>query len=356
MTGEAFDWSATARFGLLWLLSLAAAGCADRVQTWTERTAGLDRVYHVDGRRDRPLVFRESGPNEARLTLLLIHGLGSSKACWQYVLPRLERQHRVVMMDLPGFGDSDRPPGFDGSIGAQADVVRKFILERRLENLVIVGWSYGGAVALETVLPFFRGGGAERFRGLVLLAPCALAFRPPRGYAYAQDPLVRFYLTWLAPPSSIAAILLSGSFADEARIPPELRREYERTAARVAARQATIRAGREIFRELAARRHDPHRYEAIGCPVLLVWGDRDEIVPPEVMHRLADVLPRASMHVIPDCGHSPAEEWPDKLLDALHAFLEEVSGAGRGQERTHPRASAPGAPDRPVLRPVLAAS
>lgn len=254
--------------------------------------------------------------------MLLIHGLGASKASWQYVLPHLERQYRVVLLDLPGFGDSDHPPHFDGSIGAQADVVRKFILDRRLEELVIVGWSYGGAIALETVLPFFRGGGAERFRGLVLLAPCALEFRPPRGYAYAENPLIRFYLTWLAPAPGVADILLSGSFADERRIPPELRREYERTCARVPVRAATIQAGREMFRELAARRHDPRRYESIRCPVLLVWGERDGIVPRDMMHRLADVLPHASTCVIPNCGHSPAEERPQEFLEALRSFLE----------------------------------
>ena len=304
------------------------AGCASRATTWSEQTADQNRVYRVDGRGDRRIVYRDN-QRDATLTLVFIHGIARSKASWMFVAPRLMNTHRVVLVDLLGHGDSDKPANCDYSIGMQADILRKLILELDLRNVVLIGSSYGGAAALECLRPLAGTAEMERYRGMVLIAPAALAFQPPGTVGELRDPLAAFALIHLADSRAIASGIHMRAFADRRRVSPTLMNDYVRDLDQRDFRRAVARAAVEMFDELAARADQPRRYAGLDLPAWLIWGSEDRLVPRDVMQRLAEQLPRASTLMIEGSGHVPQEEWPVALLEHLRAILAELATDGR---------------------------
>ena len=306
------------------MLGVLVGGCAAGGPAWGERTGHLNRVYYLDGRDDRCIVYRDSQAAESPLTLLFVHGLASSKGTWQFVAPEFERDCRVILIDLLGHGDSSKPARHEYSMSAQGDIVRKFILDKNLQDVVIVGCSYGGGTTLEAVLPLFRSDQARRIRGLVLIGAAALDFPPPPAYAMVRCPFLRVLGLVFTTPEGLARELLRTVFWRDNAIPDELLREYTRVYRQPGAILAGVHGGLEIFDELRARRREANRYAAIDCPVLLIWGDHDSVVPPEVMDELAEMLPQARKWIIPDCGHTPQEEQPEQTAAALRRFLHSL--------------------------------
>lgn len=307
-----------------------AAGCAAPPTSWTHATRAQNRTFLLDGRHDRPLVYRDLGPRDAPLTLLCAHGLGSSKAAWRYLLPSLTTRYRVVIIDLPGHGQSARPREFDYSMAAQGSVLFRFALEHDLRNVVLVGSSYGGGAVLETARLFALADRPQRIRGLILLAAPAVDFPPPDSFRLAADPLLRCLLVNVMSARAVASIFVDGSFYRDDRADQALRADYIEVLRDASARDAAARAALAIFAELRGRAgREAEHFATITCPALLIWGEHDDVVPRDVMTRLAALLPDARCRIVPDCGHTPAEECPDGVLALIEPFLGKVESLGK---------------------------
>lgn len=313
------------------------SGCQAPQPAWGERTAALNRVHYVHGRQDLPLVYRDlkpgmaAGSSAGELTLLLVHGLASSKASWMAIEPALANGNRLVLVDLPGHGDSAKPEHFDYSMAGQAAVLHEFILERDLRDLVLVGCSYGGGAVLETARLLCLDGDCGRLRGMVLLGAAGCDFPPPADHRLIANPLLRFWTIHLVSPRALAERLLRGVFADDARIPVELLHEYAHVFRDRDAVRAALRAGGEMFFELQARSGTERRYETVECPVLLIWGELDEVVPLDVMHCLADALTHSRTAILADCGHTPQEEQPVETAALISRFLRDLCDRAAGE-------------------------
>jgi pimeloyl-ACP methyl ester carboxylesterase len=250
--------------------------------------------------------------------VLAIHGLGGTKGSFLFTAAALADRFRVVAVDLPGFGDSDKPIGaaYDPRFFAEAMIDLLDALE--LERADLIGNSLGGRVALEVALRE-----PERVGRLALLAP-SLAWRRPRRWAPALR-LVRpeLGLVQIAPRAVVQTIvrrIIPG--ADEgwtAAGVDEFLRAYHTPAGRA----AFYAAARHIYLE------SPHgkagfwpRLRELQPDVLFVWGRRDTIVPIAFARHVAEALPQAR-HVELDCGHVPQMERPKQTHDAVASFLAE---------------------------------
>ena len=91
------------------------------------------------------LHYKETGRGDP---ILLLHGLGASSYAWRYVTPELAKNHRVIALDLKGFGLSDKPKDDKYSLFDQAELVDQFIQKHKLRRLTLVGHSFGGGIAL----------------------------------------------------------------------------------------------------------------------------------------------------------------------------------------------------------------
>ncbi len=279
------------------------------------------------------MVYRDNERSDAPATLLFLHGIGSSKVAWSYVAPVLGERYRVVTVDLLGHGDSDKPVEFGYSMSEQADIVRKFVHELGLSNVVLVGHSYGAGVALETALPMLESGNrwantsadgrTSIVRGLVLLDPSALEFPKPSLWTLMDGTSVSL-LDLLFSTDKRARLVLEVVFWDRTKIRPELEAEYARVFRdpRTSDVYSWI-ADKQLFKELTARRDREERYRGVVCPVLVMFGEHDRVVPRDVPERLCGLLPEAKCEPVPACGHSPAEEQPALTTARIEQFVQE---------------------------------
>ncbi|MFO0837127.1 MAG: alpha/beta hydrolase [Phycisphaerae bacterium] len=307
------------------------AACTAVTPPWGIVTRDENRSFAVYGRNDRTLVYRDIGPPDAGQTLLLIHGLGASKAAWRYVLPELSKSYRCIAVDLLGHGDSSRPRPFDYAMTSQAEALRDLISDPKLgvRNVVLVGSSYGGGVALELArVVSEQHATTPAIEGLVLMAPTAVDFPPPPTIESARSPLARWWVVNFCDSRALAAAMLRGAFADDSRVTPEMIDEYARCLSGAESRDVVATAANEIFQELKARDRAERRYAQLEYPILLLWGERDDVVPPSVAELIKSELPHATLEVVSGCGHTPAEECAAQTLQVLESFL--TTAAARG--------------------------
>jgi pimeloyl-ACP methyl ester carboxylesterase len=250
---------------------------------------------------------------------LALHGLGGTKGSFLPTVAALSGRFRVIAVDLPGFGDSDKPIGaaYDARFFANAAIDLLDALD--LHRVHLIGNSLGGRVALETAL--LHPGRVGR---LALLAP-ALAWRRARPWL----PLLRLTrpelgLVQLAPRPVVQTIvhrLIPG--ADEGWTAAGVD-EFLRAYLTPAGRAAFYAAARQIYLD------EPHgmegfwpRLRTMKADALFVWGRRDHLVPIAFARHVADALPFAR-HLELDCGHVPQVERPKQTHAALAAFLSEA--------------------------------
>lgn len=270
--------------------------------------AGLEpRFEAIAGRRIR-FVRRGSGP-----AIVLVHGFASSIYTWKDVLPVLARDHDVVALDLPGFGQSECPP--DLSFDEYPRVVVGLLDRLGLTRATVVGNSLGGAVA--AVVAAQR---PERVERLVLVdaagfnldekqRPWAIRVVGSRPVAAVLD---RLPLRRLLVGTSLRQV-----FFDDALVTGERIDEYLEPVLR----PSTPPAIRSL---LASHAGHPDVVQKllpkVTAPALIVWGREDVWIPVGDAERFAAALPGSRVVVLDRCGHMPQEERPEEVARLIEDF------------------------------------
>jgi pimeloyl-ACP methyl ester carboxylesterase len=257
--------------------------------------------------------------------VMLLHGLGASKITWLPLLAPLGRRYRVIVPDLPGHGESEKPrreytPRF------YARVVRHLMDAFELKQSAIVGNSLGGRIALELAL---RSPG--RVAGLALLDPSVpgLRWRYMMGFTRAfptRIGAIPFPLRerWME-------VLIRRLFAQPDRMPTggylSAASEFIRIYRNPSARMASV----STLRHIVTERPDAFfaSLRRIKQPALVIFGEQDRLVPPRLGVRLAQHLPNSELVVLPDIGHVPQFEATEATLELLTAFLDRIQHRDR---------------------------
>ena len=285
-------------------------------------TGQPDRPAHFPRARtvrahDVGTFYLEAGQGPA---VVLLHGLGATCASMLPTLAELARDHRVLAVDLPGFGDSGKPvQAYDPAFYARW--LTAFLDVVGVERAVLVGNSMGGRIAIEAGLR-----APERVDRVVLFAP-SLAFKRFR----EATPLVRLLMAEIAAmpivmPRALVMAALRMMFARPERLPAAwydaAADEFARVFATARGRMAFFSAARQIYLEEA---HGEEgfwdRLPALSRPSLFLWGDSDQLVPCRFAPHVTHALPDAHSVVIPDCGHVPQFEHPATTHRLVRAFL-----------------------------------
>ncbi len=259
--------------------------------------------------------------------LLLVHGIGDTNRTWSEVLPRLARPGRtVVAPDLLGHGASDKPRA-DYSVGGFANGMRDLLCVLGVERATVVGHSLGGGIAQQLAYQY-----PELCERLVLVASgglgsevtplLRLAVLPGASAAIAGSvlPPVRVPVVWAARLAAWAGLVDPWDVDEVTHVWAGLRDASTRSAFLRTLRGVVDLRGQSVS---SADR----LYLAARVPTLLVWGDRDPVLPVAHARLCADLLPAARLEVVPRAGHQPHRTDPDRFVALLERFLAETSPA-----------------------------
>jgi pimeloyl-ACP methyl ester carboxylesterase len=253
-----------------------------------------------------PVRYLDVGQGPA---VVLIHGFASSLDVWRGIVPALAENHRVLALDLKGFGFSGRPAG-DYSPVAQARLVRGFLDARGVERTSVVAHSWGAGVALALTIE-----NPERVDRVALLSAYVFDQQVPPFFRWAQHGALGDLLFSLYYRQGVED-RVALAFHDPALATQERVDLVERELARegtVAAALAAVRGQRYSVLE--------RRYSSIAHQTLLLWGENDLVTPVRYGHRLLRELPNARLVTYQQCGHMPMFEAPGPVRNQLVNFL-----------------------------------
>lgn len=267
--------------------------------------SGPVRLFVRDEGRGKPIVF--------------LHGFGGSGFSWRFLYPDLSRSYRLISLDLKGFRRSDKPLDDRYSILDHADLVAQFLEKKRLKNVTLVGHSFGGGVALATILKM-RARAPRRVNKLVLLDSVAYKQKLPLFIELLQAPVIALVGVTMIPPEIQTTAALKYAFYDDYRITKESILEYARPLYTIGGKYAAVTTARQIIpKNLEAY---TRLYPTIKVPALIIWCKHDRVVPLINALRLEAELPRSRLRIISDCGHIPQEESPRETVRLIRKFVK----------------------------------
>jgi pimeloyl-ACP methyl ester carboxylesterase len=249
--------------------------------------------------------------------VLMLHGLVAGADCFRRLGEELPPERRVVALDLPGGGYSDRPRGGDVSFRGTAELVAEVMTALGMERAVVVGHSYGGAITLELVT--WR---PELVDAMILISPA-------HPFSKREDPLVRFYLStpgrWFAGllPRVPRRLML-----ETFRRMPGDRRDvgYEQIQPYMQTLRHPGTIG-YVLRMLKSWKSDMERLgralreRRTEVPALLLWGELDPIVPESTGAYLMQHMELCEQATLRGVGHLPNDERPEECGALIRTWL-----------------------------------
>jgi pimeloyl-ACP methyl ester carboxylesterase len=257
--------------------------------------------------------------------LVLIHGIASDSEAWRASLPLLARRATVIAPDLPGHGSSGKGPG-DYSLGSLACMLRDLLVKLGHERATFVGHSLGGGVAMQFAYMY-----PERTERLVLVSSGGLGRTVNLLLRAATLPGSELAIALtIGPITALGRAGVAGLRRIGLRVAPDLG-EVGRGFATLAdseGRAAFLDTLRSVVNFKGQRVDASDRlYLAVGMPTLLLWGERDAIIPVGHGHRAAAQMPGSRLVTFPDSGHFPQIDDPHRFAAAVREFLDETEAS-----------------------------
>ena len=257
--------------------------------------------------------IQEKGPANG-IPVVLFHGTAAWSELWRRTIDALAAAgYRVIALDLPPFGFSDRPGNYTRQ--DQAMRVNEVLTQLRSAPAIIVGHSFGAGAATELVMRY-----PERARALVLVDGALGLTAPPSDTpSLLQPKWVREILVSLTITNPLATkTLLEMLIEKKQRALPEYVEILQRPMKQ---RNSTADIADWLYYFLGADRNaasaDRNAYARVKLPVAMLWGDKDTITPMIQAHDLQTLLPQATLTLLPGLGHIPQIEDPDLFNKAL---------------------------------------
>lgn len=279
----------------------------------------------IHGHR-RAFVRTGSGP-----ALLLLHGLGCDHSTWAPIIESLAKRYTVIAPDLLGHGASDKPRA-DYSVGGYANGMRDLLTVLGIDRATVLGHSFGGGVAMQFAYQF-----PERCERLVLVASGGLGPEVTPAIRAITTPGFHQAMGLLALPgvrhitvTAMRALAATGKrslrdLAEAAAIYESFKDPHTRTAIRHVVRAVVDWKGQIVT--IADR-----AYLTEGMPICVIWGRNDQIIPVRHAGNAAALAPSARVEVIPNAGHFPHKDHPQRFVRIVNDFIRTTDAATYDRE------------------------
>jgi pimeloyl-ACP methyl ester carboxylesterase len=291
-------------------------------------TAAELRRVTIHG-HERAYVKMGEGP-----ALLLLHGLGCDHTTWSPVIHDLAKHFTVIAPDLLGHGVSAKPRA-DYSVGGYANGMRDLLTVLNIDKVTVVGHSFGGGIAMQFAYQF-----PERTERMILVAP--------GGLGPEVSPLIRSVT--LPGFQQVMGVATLPGIRHVGKAGLRALSRSKITAARDLAEVAEIY---ESFKDPRARAAICHVVRAVvdvrgqivtmvdrayltqAMPMLVIWGTDDVVIPSKHAENAARIAPGAVVEVLPNSGHFPHKDHPDRFVRIVQTFVKATQPASyhRGRWR-----------------------
>lgn len=291
-------------FALL-LVACSADDVFNSAIRWERWRAGmtLHDPVNVNGQM---IPYLEGGEGEP---VLLVHGFGADKDTWMFLARLLNKDHRVISLDLPGFGEATRDNSERYGVPEQAQRLDVFMEKVGIQKAHIIGSSMGGAISAGLALDY-----PHRVRTLTLID--AMGVESPeksdisKEFEQGRNPLV------LRSEKDFDQ-MLAFNFVKTPDLPEFAKRLFVKRAI------ANAAFSDKVFNDL---NNPPLKLQArlgeIKIPTLIIWGDSDRIIHPSSANVFAQGIAGSQVKVIAACGHSPHMERPEEVTKLWSEFLK----------------------------------
>lgn len=305
--------------GAFTLLLVVAAGVGigmawapDRpVESLTARWAPPPSQFiDIDGMK---VHVRDEGPRGDPQPIVLLHGTSASLHTWDGWVARLRDDHRVIRVDLPGFGLTGPTPDGRYDIGVYSRFITHLLDKLNVRQAVLAGNSFGGYVAWKTAVDH-----PTRVSKLVLVDAGGYAYKTqsmPIAFRMAQIPALKPLMSNLLPRSMIESSV-KNVYGDPSRVTPALIDRYYELSLRAGNRAALV----ERFAQSKGGEHEAE-IKQIRKPTLIIWGGKDHLIPPDNADRFQHDIEGSRLAVFDGLGHVPHEEDPAATVAAVQSFL-----------------------------------
>lgn len=280
-----------------WLRPLAVFGVFSEAQMY--RIGARSNFIRIGGYR---IHYYELGPVDGPVAVL-VHGLGGRSEDWTNLAPYLAKGgYRVYLPDLPGFGRSEKPASFSYSVSDQAKIVTGFFDALGLKQVDLGGWSMGGWIAQIVAHEH-----PDRVRRLMLFDSAGLYFKPEWDTRLftplSATELAEFYALLMPHPPSVPGFVVKDILRTSHEHYWVIRRALD-----------SMMTGRDATDKLLPD---------LRMPVLIAWGDVDQITPVGLGQKMRQLIPQSQMDVVSGCGHLAPTECADQMGPAAVRFLKE---------------------------------
>ena len=274
--------------------------------------AELEKAYPgqyrtVDGVRLR---LRDTGPRDAPAVIML-HGFLASLDTWEPWARSLSSHYRVIRFDLPGFGLTGADPTGDYSDARQMKILNDLMNQLGVARATLVGNSMGGKLAWE-----FAARHPDRVTRQVLVSPAGFESRGFSSKEAPETPFIMQALRFFSPPRGLVRAGLSVAYAHISSLSDATLTRYRDLLLAPGVRQAVL----DRANQLHLRDPDPI-LARIKAPTLLLWGEKDGVIPISNAADFLRDLPHAILVRLPNLGHLPFEENPAASIGPLQQFL-----------------------------------
>lgn len=269
------------------------------------------RLPGFEGRPEKTRIhYLESGVGEP---LLLIHGIGQSLYTWRSVFPDLSDNYRVIAIDLPGHGYSDRPESLAYSMDEMAHVIKLFLAAKHIESAHMVGFSTGAMYMLRFLSLY-----PDCVANCIAIAPGGITDDMPKLVRSLKNRVKAVFARNLFSASDVRKLLLQ-CVSDPAIVDDRMVKQYYLPLSDGLSREAVMYAVQNFDMDAVAEGLMPVDHE-----VLVLWGKEDAWHEPSSSVYFQGVLQSGRYYLIRNTGHLLQEENPHKLLEVIFSYIPPV--------------------------------
>ena len=258
--------------------------------------------------------YRDQGKQTDSIPIILIHGTASSLHTYDGWTSELTKNHRVVRMDLPGYGLTGPFPNRDYSFNNYVAFLKDFLESIGVKKCILAGNSLGGNIAWRFTIE-----NSDMVTKLILIDAAGYPLKSksvPLAFKLAQVPIVQNIVTFITP-RFIAKSSVENVYYDKTKVTEELVDRYFELTLRKGNRQAIVDRFK-VKKDTISQK----KIKLIEQKTLIIWGEEDKLIPLKMAYKFHNDLPNDTLVILKNAGHVPMEEIPNKSLKPVIEFLK----------------------------------